>query len=101
MGENYNELLSRYTKGKTYKDPRYGEFTVYNSHTDPHDQLLQKRKWTNTKPESKELLSQIENRRKNDNKSLSELRGFQLDQDEQWCSTFYEFKMLFEFYDRD
>jgi len=24
-----------------------------------------------------------------------------LDQDDQWCSTFYEFKTLFEFYDRD
>ena len=72
MSRNFNELQKTHYKEKSYKDPRYGNITVYKANHDPNEELVLKKVWINTKQESREFLTDIEKYRKNDTKALCE-----------------------------
>ena len=101
MQANYIDLKNTHYKQDSYKDPRYGEITVYKDKSNTHNQLILKKQWCNSKKDSNKLIKEIDNKRRNDNKTLAEMRGYSVDENAQCCSTSYEVNKMFEYYDRN
>jgi len=99
--EEYKKLVKDFHKQRNYVDHRYGQAVVYGNTHNPNDKLLMKEKWTNSMPESAELVGFVESRRHNKHKNLAELKAYETLTDDQWCSTFYKHRMAFEFYERN
>ena len=101
MEANYYTLLDTHYKVDRLKDPRYGDVVVYKDNHDANNMLLYKSSQFHSIKASEQYRREVEEKRKNDNKTLSELRGYTIEENPECCSTYWETKLLFEFYDRN
>jgi len=97
----YEQFHQYYVKHGEDKDPRYGHVVYYHHRNQPKDLVLVKDKWTNSLAESQDINTFVQNRQSIDHPNLAPCRNYIMEEDKQWCSTFYKHNLAFDYYDNN
>jgi hypothetical protein len=97
----YEQFHQYYVKHGENKDPRYGHVVYYHHRNQPKDLVLVKDKWTNSLAESQDINTFVQNRQSIDHPNLAPCRNYIMEEDKQWCSTFYKHNLAFDYYDNN